>query len=46
MPIEKYGEFEDDLFINQNIVVDGNIVTEKRNEYVDFAISIGRVINI
>jgi 4-methyl-5(b-hydroxyethyl)-thiazole monophosphate biosynthesis len=35
-------DFEDSVFVNENVVVDGNIITAKPNGYIDFAIEVGK----
>lgn len=46
MPVDEYKEFEDAHFVNQNVVVDGNIITGKGVGYIDFAIEIGKLLDI
>lgn len=44
--IDEYKYFNKIDFKNDNIVVDGNILTAKANGYVDFAIELGTIMNI
>lgn len=46
MPVEEWPEFEKDMFIDENCVRVGNIITAKGNGYVDFALEIGKAMNI
>jgi putative intracellular protease/amidase len=46
LPIDEFKIFEKENFINKNVVVDKNIITAKASGYVDFAIEIGKVMNI
>jgi len=46
LPIDEYKLFEKEYFKNKNVVVDKNIITAKASGYVDFAIEIGKVMNI
>lgn len=41
-----FAEFDVDNFVNQNVVVDGNIITAKANGYVDFGIELGKMLDI
>lgn len=44
--IEENTEFPRDSFNNENIVIDGNIITAKGNAYVDFALKIAEINDI
>lgn len=39
-------EFKGAEYVDQNVVIDGNIITAKASGYVDFAIEIGKIMNI
>lgn len=41
-----FAEFNVDNFVNENVVIDGNIITAKANGYVDFGIEIGKMVGI
>lgn len=46
MPVDEFKDFADGEYIDSNVIVDGNIVTAKGNGYVDFALILGKVMNI
>lgn len=46
LPVNEFKEFENSELIDENVVVDDNIITAKASGYVDFAIEIGKVMNI
>lgn len=46
MPVEEYEDFAGGEYIDCNVIVDGNIVTAKGCGYVDFALILGKVMNI
>lgn len=46
LPYENYVEFSKSNYIDQNVVVDGNIITARGKGYVDFAITLGKIMNI
>lgn len=46
MPIDEHSEFKKGIFLDENVVVDEKIITAKGNGYVDFAIEIGKVMDI
>jgi putative intracellular protease/amidase len=39
-------DFKNSVFVDENVVVDGNIITAKPNGYLDFAIEIGKKFHI
>ncbi len=39
-------DFRGGVFKDEDVVIDGNIITAKPNAYVDFAIEIGKIMNI
>jgi putative intracellular protease/amidase len=45
-----FEEYQDDfkkgIFTNEDVVIEGNIITAKPNVYVDFAIEIGKIMDI
>lgn len=41
-----FTEFNTANFVNENVVIDGNIITAKANGYVDFGIEIGKMVGI
>jgi putative intracellular protease/amidase len=45
-PVEEFEDFADGVYIDSNVIVDGNIVTAKGNGYVDFALTLGKVMDI
>ncbi|MGF7059525.1 DJ-1/PfpI family protein [Brassicibacter mesophilus] len=46
LPIEEFKEFQGCTYLDENVVVDDNIITAKASGYVDFAIEIGKVMDI
>lgn len=44
--VEEHEEFDSANYVNENVIVDGNIITAKATGYVDFAIEIGKVLDI
>ena len=46
LPIEEFDEFEKDNYLDELVVKDDNIVTAKARGYVDFAIELGKTMNI
>lgn len=46
LPVDKFSEFKNGIYVNESVVVDGNIITAKPNGYVDFAIEIGKIMNV
>lgn len=46
MALEEITPISNATLINSNVVRDGNIITAKPNGYVDFAIEIGRALDI
>ena len=46
LPVDEFPEFNNGIYVNESVVVDDNIVTAKPNGYVDFAIEIGKIMNI
>lgn len=46
LDVKEHNVFDSSKYIHQNIVVDGNIITAKPTGYVDFAIEIGKVMDI
>lgn len=44
--LNEYECFEKENYREENVVVDGNVITAKPEGYVDFAIEIGRLMNI
>lgn len=46
LPVNEFEDFEDSMFIDENVVVDDNVVTAKASGYVDFALEIGKVMDI
>lgn len=46
LPVDEFADFHGGIYIDSNVVTDGNIVTAKACGYVDFAIELGKVMNI
>ena len=46
LPINEFKEFQGCTYLDENVVVDNNIITAKASGYVDFAIEIGKVMDI
>jgi len=46
LPLDEFDSFNQDNFQNDNVVVDRNIITAKAAGYVDFALEIGRKMDI
>ncbi|MEC9488596.1 MAG: DJ-1/PfpI family protein [Halanaerobium sp.] len=46
VPVEEMPEFAGGNYQDQNVVVDGNIITAKASGYVDFALEAGRIMDI
>lgn len=46
LPIEEFKEFGKRLFVDENVVIDQNIITAKASGYVDFAIELGKIMDI
>lgn len=46
LKIENHKEFEKEGYVNQNVVIDGNLITAKASGYVDFAIEIGKMMKV
>lgn len=46
LQLDNYSWFDKSRFENTPVVVDGNIITAKPNGYVDFALEIGRIMDI
>lgn len=46
LPIENFKSFNKDNYLDDLVVTDHNIITAKANGYVDFALQLGRVMNI
>lgn len=44
--INEYSEFDNNKYIDKNVVVDKNVITAKSSGYVDFAIEIGKMLDI
>lgn len=44
--VSAYSELDSSNFINQNVVVDGSIITAKGAGYVDFGLELGKMMNI
>lgn len=41
-----HNDFKNSIYVDESVVVDGNIITAKPNGYVDFVIEIGKVMDI
>ncbi|MBS4537440.1 DJ-1/PfpI family protein [Clostridium sp. D2Q-11] len=46
LPIVEFKDFNESEFVDENVVVDGNIITAKASGYVDFALELGKIMNI
>lgn len=46
LPLDDFKDFDKEFFIDTNVVTDNNIITAKASGYVDFAIEIGKKLNI
>lgn len=46
LEVGKYEAFDEDMFVNENVVLDDNIVTAKASGYVDFGIMMGHMMDI
>lgn len=46
LPVNEFKSFNKDKYLDKNVVVDGNIITAKAAGYVDFALAIGKKMNI
>ena len=46
LPIKEFDSFNNNEFLNQNVVEDGNLITATAAGYVDFALAIGQKMNI
>ena len=46
LPLDEFDSFSQDNFQNDNVVVDRNIITAKAAGYVDFALEIGKKMDI
>ncbi|MBF4691912.1 DJ-1/PfpI family protein [Fusibacter ferrireducens] len=46
LPITEFSVFDPNNYLDQNIVVSGNIITAKANGYVDFGLEIGKMMSI
>jgi len=46
LSLEEYDSFDLNNFQDQNVVIDGNIITAKANGYVDFALKLGTIMDI
>lgn len=46
LDVSEYNEFDSSKYVDENVVVDGNIITAKASGYVDFAIEMGKVMDI
>ncbi len=46
LPVDEFKEFKKDNYTDKNVVIDKNIITAKASGYVDFAIELGKIMNI
>lgn len=46
LPLNEFKSFNKEKFVDQNVVVDNNIITAKAAGYVDFALEVGKKMNI
>ena len=46
LDITRYDAFNQANYIDENVVIDKNIITAKANGYVDFAIELGKIMDI
>ncbi len=46
LPVNEFTEFETENYKDENVIVDHNIVTAKASGYVDFAIALGKEMEI
>ena len=46
LPLDEFPEFEKENYEDDNIIIGHNIITAKASAYVDFAIELGKMMNI
>ena len=46
VPVNEFPEFEEENYKDENVIIDKNIITAKASGYVDFAIELGKMMNI
>lgn len=46
LDVKAMPEFNANLYVNQNVVKEANVITAKANGYVDFAIEMGKVLEV
>jgi len=42
----EYSEFDESRYVDDNVVIDGNIITAKAAGYVEFGIELGRILDL
>ncbi len=46
LPVDEFDEFTDGEYVDEIVVIDDNIVTAKARGYVDFALELGKIMDI